>query len=97
MWKPEIHPSDQGIKYTSALHVQLLGQAYVRISTAEVGRALQNGFAERVIRTITEAEVGLQEGKPQENTGSRHGSSTLPISGLRYDGGAGSYHSATVR
>jgi hypothetical protein len=39
----------------------LLQEAQVRISMAEVGAAWQNGYAERLIRTIKEDEVDLAE------------------------------------
>jgi putative transposase len=59
--RPEIHHSDQGIQYACAEYVHLLQQAQVQISTAEVGKAWQNGVAERVMRTIKEEEVDLSE------------------------------------
>jgi putative transposase len=58
---PEIHHSDQGVQYAATVYVQLLEEAGVRISMAEVGQAWQNGYAERVIRTIKEEEVDLSE------------------------------------
>jgi transposase InsO family protein len=44
-----------------AAHIQLLEKAGVEISMAEVGQAWQNGYAERVIRTIKEEEEELSE------------------------------------
>ena len=58
---PEIHHSDQGVQYAATGYVQLLQEAGVRISMAEVGQAWQNGYAERVMRTIKEEEVNLSE------------------------------------
>jgi putative transposase len=58
---PEIHHSDQGVQYAATGYVQLLQEAGVRISMAEVGQAWQNGYAERVMRTIKEEEVDLSE------------------------------------
>jgi len=58
---PAIHHSDQGIQYATGAYTQLLEQANVRISMAEVGQAWQNGYAERLIRTIKEEEVDLAE------------------------------------
>jgi transposase InsO family protein len=58
---PEIHHSDQGVQYASTSYVELLQQKSVRISMAEVGAAWQNGFAERLIRTIKEEEIDLSE------------------------------------
>jgi putative transposase len=48
---PQIHHSDQGVQYAAGGYVQLLLEAGVAISMAEVGAAWQNGYAERVIRT----------------------------------------------
>ena len=50
---PRIHQSDQGIQYAAPQYVQLLEQAGVQISMAAVGEPTQNGFADRVMRTIT--------------------------------------------
>jgi putative transposase len=58
---PEIHHSDQGIHYAVPDYVARLERHGVRISMAEVGAAWQNGYAERVIRTIKEEEVALSE------------------------------------
>jgi transposase InsO family protein len=41
--------------------VQLLQDAKVAISMADVGAAWQNGYAERLIRTIKEEEVCLAD------------------------------------
>lgn len=59
--KPEIHHSDQGVQYATTRYVQALESAQVEISMAEIGEATQNGYAERVIRTIKEEAVGLSE------------------------------------
>ncbi len=58
---PEIHHSDQGLQYAAPRYVERLEQAGAQISMAEVGAAWQNGYAERVIRTIKEEEIGLSE------------------------------------
>ena len=58
---PEIHHSDQGVQYAATAYTQALQEAYVQISMAEVGKAWQNGYAERLIRTIKEDEVDLSE------------------------------------
>jgi putative transposase len=58
---PEIHHSDQGVQYAAAAYVQLLEATGVQISMAEVGKAWQNGYAERIMRTIKEEEVDLSE------------------------------------
>lgn len=59
--RPEIHHSDQGLHYASPAYVRQLEQVQVQISMADVGAAWQNGYAERVIRTIKEEEVGLSD------------------------------------
>lgn len=58
---PEIHHSDQGIQYAATAYTQVLQDVNVQISMAEVGEAWQNGYAERLIRTIKEEEVDLSE------------------------------------
>jgi len=59
--RPEIHHSDQGVQYAATDYVAVLQAAGIQISMAEVGHAEQNGYAERVIRTIKEEEVHLTE------------------------------------
>ncbi|MGH2538364.1 MAG: IS3 family transposase, partial [Candidatus Promineifilaceae bacterium] len=59
--QPHIHHSDQGVQYAAAGYVARLQAAAVAISMAEVGQAWQNGYAERLIRTIKEEEVNLTE------------------------------------
>jgi transposase InsO family protein len=49
---PEIHHSDQVLQYATTRYVELLKQHQVQISMAEVGEATQNGYVERLIRTI---------------------------------------------
>lgn len=58
---PEIHHSDQGVQYAANEYVKLLQKYKVKISMAEVGQAWQNGYAERLMRTIKEEEVDLSE------------------------------------
>jgi transposase InsO family protein len=59
--QPEIHHSDQGVQYAATQYIDLLTSRDVRISMADVGAAWQNGYAERLIRTIKEEEVYLTE------------------------------------
>jgi putative transposase len=59
--RPEIHHSDQGVQYAANGYVKLLEQHKVKVSMAEVGQAWQNGYAERLMRTIKEEEVDLSE------------------------------------
>jgi len=58
---PEIHHSDQGVHYAATAYIDLLTTNDVAISMAAVGRADENGYAERLIRTIKEEEVNLSE------------------------------------
>ena len=58
---PDIHHSDQGIQYAATAYTQVLQDADVQISMADRGEAWQNGYAERLIRTIKEEEVDLSE------------------------------------
>jgi transposase InsO family protein len=58
---PQIHHSDQGIQYASPAYIQALQQAGVAVSMAAVGEPRENGYAERLIRTIKEEEVDLSE------------------------------------
>ena len=59
--EPEIHHSDQGVQYAATAYTQALQNDNVQISMADVGQAWQNGYAERLIRTIKEEEVDLSE------------------------------------
>ncbi len=58
---PQIHHSDQGIQYAAPAYIQVLRQAGVALSMAAVGEPRENGFAERLIRTIKEEEVDVSD------------------------------------
>lgn len=58
---PEIHHSDQGLQYAATDYTSRLQSVGAQISMAEVGQSAQNGYAERVIRTIKEEEVYLND------------------------------------
>jgi putative transposase len=58
---PGIHHSDQGVQYAATAYTQVLQDAQVQISMADKGQAWQNGYAERLIRTIKEEEIDLSE------------------------------------
>jgi putative transposase len=58
---PEIHHSDQGVQYAAITYTARLQAAGTHISMAEVGAAWQNGYAERLMRTIKEEEVNLSD------------------------------------
>jgi putative transposase len=58
---PHIHHSDQGVQYAAGEYVAVLEHAHIQISMAAVGRAEENGYAERLMRTIKEEEVDLSD------------------------------------
>ena len=58
---PETHHPDQGVQYAATAYTQALQDVNVQISMADVGKAWQNSFAERLIRTIKGEEVDLSE------------------------------------
>jgi putative transposase len=59
--RPEIHHSDQGIHYAAPTYVARLERCGVQLSMADIGAAWQNGYAERLMRTIKEEEVEVSE------------------------------------
>jgi transposase InsO family protein len=58
---PEIHHSDQEIHYAAAGYIKLLKEQDIKISMATIGKAEENGYAERLMRTIKEEEVDLSD------------------------------------
>jgi transposase InsO family protein len=58
---PLIHHSDQGGQYAATAYTDLLTSHGVQISMATEGVPEENGYAERLIRTIKEEEVDLSE------------------------------------
>lgn len=58
---PQIHHSDQGVQYAARTYVEQLQASQIEISMAEVGAAWQNGYAERIIRTIKEEKIDLAD------------------------------------
>ncbi len=50
--RPEIHHSDQGVQYAATAYVDLLTSRTAKISMASVGVPEENGYAERLMRTI---------------------------------------------
>jgi putative transposase len=58
---PTIHHSDQGLQYAAGDYVQRLQDVGSNIGMTDVGAAWQNGYAERLIRTIKEQEVYLSD------------------------------------
>ena len=49
------------MQYAATAYTQLLQDHGVQISMAEVGEPTQNGYAERLMRTIKEEEVDLSD------------------------------------
>ena len=58
---PEVHHSDQGVQYAATAYVNRLKALHVNLSMAAVGEPRENGYAERLMRTIKEEEVNLTE------------------------------------
>jgi len=57
----EIHPSDQGAQYLSKAYLSVLKAHAIEISIARRGCPWENGYAERLIRTLKEEEVHLND------------------------------------
>ena len=58
---PEIHHSDQGVQYLSTAYISTLTRHGIEISLAHRGHPWENGYAERLIRTLKEEEVHLND------------------------------------
>lgn len=58
---PEVHHSDQGVQYAATAYVERLQRLNVTLSMAAIGEPRENGYAERLMRTIKEEEVNLSE------------------------------------
>ena len=58
---PEIHHSDQGVQYLSTVYLSTLKAHGIQISVARRGHPWENGYAERLIRTLKEEEVHLND------------------------------------
>ncbi len=58
---PQIHLSDQGMQYLAHGYMKRLQGQQVPISLAAKGRPTENAFAERLIRTLKEEEVHLND------------------------------------
>jgi transposase InsO family protein len=56
-----MHHSDQGVQYAAQAYTDLLKRYDVQISMATQGKPEENGYAERLMRTIKEEEVDLSE------------------------------------
>jgi len=51
---PEIHHSDQGIQYAAKDYTDLLIKYHVQVSMSAQGKPEENGFAERLMRTVVD-------------------------------------------
>jgi len=58
---PDIHHSDQGVQYAARGYVAQLEAVEAQVSMATVGEPTENGYAERLMRTIKEECVSLTE------------------------------------
>ena len=58
---PEIHHSDQGVQYLSKAYLSTLRRHGIKVSVAPRGCPWENGYAERLIRTLKEEEVHLND------------------------------------
>ncbi|MDE0009985.1 MAG: IS3 family transposase [Candidatus Poribacteria bacterium] len=58
---PEIHHSDQGVQYLSNAYLSVFKAHGIQISVAHRGCPWKNGCAERLIRTLKEEEVHLND------------------------------------
>ena len=59
--RPEVHHSDQGVQYADARYVRMLEAVGAQISMAAIGEPTENGYAERLMRTIKEEHIDLTE------------------------------------
>ena len=53
---PEIHHSDQGVQYLSNACISLLKHHGIKISVTRRGCPWENGYAERLVRTLNDYE-----------------------------------------
>lgn len=58
---PTIHHSDQGVQYCATGYVTRLQEAGVQVSMSAAGRPTENAFVERVIRTLKDEEISLND------------------------------------
>lgn len=58
---PEIHHSDQGVQYLSNAYISMLKDHGIEISVTRRGCPWENGYAERLIRTLKEEEISLND------------------------------------
>ena len=73
---PEIHHSDQGVQSLSTAYISIFNRHGIEISLAKRGCPWENGYAERLIRTLKEEEVHLND---YEDITQASGVSTLKL------------------
>jgi putative transposase len=71
--RPEIHHSDQGVQYAATGYTERLHALGIQLSMAAIGQPTDNPYAERVIRTIKEEEVYLNEYRDRVDAGAHLG------------------------
>ena len=62
---PEIHHSDQGVQYLSTTYISTLIGHGIEISLAHKGRPWENGYAERLIRTLKSVSIPILSGEEE--------------------------------
>ena len=75
----DIHHSDQGVEYLSNVYISLLTHHGIEISVACRGCPWENGYAERLIRTLKEEEVHLNDYKDIHEARDRIGHSIRQV------------------
>ena len=59
--RTNLHHSDQRVQYAATMSIQTLRGVGTHVSMVGVGEATENGYAERLMRTIKEEEVTLDK------------------------------------
>ena len=62
---PEIHHSDQGVQYLSTTYISTLTRYGIEISLAHRGCPWDNGYAERLIRTLKSVSIPILSGEEE--------------------------------
>ena len=77
--RPEIHHSDQGVQYAATAYVDMLIDSKVKISMANVGEPEENGYAERLMRTIKTDPTTTRNLHTRSRSGYNQRSDRLPL------------------
>jgi transposase InsO family protein len=70
---PEVHHSDHGVQYMALEYVATLQGRGTAISLSGIGRPTENGYCERLIRTLKEEEVYLNDYQDEADARERIG------------------------